>query len=213
MRDDSPADITLALNAVSRRYGRRTVFSGITATARGGEALVVAGPNGSGKSTLLKIIAGLIPPSSGEAGVSIEGRMLDTLARRRILGYVAPDLRLYDELTGAENLQFFGRMRGLTLERQDLIELLTRVGLKGRGRDFVGNYSSGMRQRLKYAFALLHRPPMLLLDEPTANLDASGAEIVREVVEQQRQEGLVVIATNEATEVAWGDSVVRLDPT
>lgn len=74
----------------------------------------------------------------------------------------------------------------------------------------MGGYSSGMRQRLKYAFALLHRPPVLLLDEPTANLDSAGVEMARSVIEEQRNHGLAVVATNEQSEVAWGDSVIAL---
>jgi heme exporter protein A len=205
-----PADIVLSLESVARHFGRRVVFSGISAEGRGGQALVVAGPNGSGKSTLLKIIAGLLPPSAGRVDVTLNGQPLDAFSRRRHLGYVAPDLALYAELSGAENLLFFARLRGISLSRADLVSLLERVGLKGRGRDYAGSYSSGMRQRLKYAFALLHRPPLLLLDEPTANLDTQGTAVVENVVEEQKERGLVVIATNEAREVAWGDAVVRL---
>jgi heme exporter protein A len=175
-----------------------------------GGVLVVAGANGSGKSTLLRIIAGLLHPTGGDAGVSVGGRPLDSVGRRAQLGYVAPDLVLYRELTGAENLQLFGRLRGLDLSRDRQVELLERVGLKGRGRDLVANYSSGMRQRLKYAFALLHEPPILLLDEPTTNLDAAGAEMARGVVEEQRRRGLAIVATNEQTELGWGDAVVAL---
>lgn len=149
-------------------------------------------------------------PSAGDVKVSFAGRPFGPVARRRILGYVSPDMALYAELSGAENLQFFGRLRGISLGREELVALLERVGLRGRGRDYVGNYSSGMRQRLKYAFALLHRPPLLLLDEPTANLDAQGVEMVESVVAEQRDRGLTVIATNEACEVEWGDVVVRL---
>jgi len=211
MQGEEPADVVLTLRDVARRFGPRAVFADIHAEAQTGQTLVVAGRNGSGKSTLLKIIAGLLPPSAGAVTLSLSGRPLDRLARRRVLGYVAPDLALYAELTGAENLLFFARLRGIALSRAELIALLERVGLKGRGRDYVGNYSSGMRQRLKYAFALMHGPPVLLLDEPTTNLDAQGLEMVESVVVEQKQRGLAVIATNEAREVEWGDAVVRLD--
>lgn len=119
-----------------------------------GEIGVIMGANGAGKSTLLKIIAGLLPPTSGTAQVTVDGIELDAMQRRQVLGYVAPDLTLYRELTGVENLEFFARVRGIRLERSRLKTLLELVGLKGRGRDLVGAYSSGMRQRLKYAFAL-----------------------------------------------------------
>jgi heme exporter protein A len=203
-------EASVLLRDVTRRFGRRTVFSAVSGEAHAGQSLVISGANGSGKSTLVKIIAGLLGPSGGEVDVRIGGKELDPVQRRRHIGYVAPDLALYAELTGAENLQFFGRLRGIHLTRDDLIALLTRVGLRGRGRDYVGDYSSGMRQRLKYAVALLHNPALLLLDEPTANLDAEGAAIVKSIVDEQKRQGLVLIATNEAHEVAWGDAVVRL---
>ncbi len=213
MAEDSAThlpDLFVTLNSVSQRFGRRLIFSNVSGGVRAGEVLVIAGPNGSGKSTLLRIIAGLQQPTGGAADVEIRGTQLNRVDRRRYLGYSAPDLTLYRELTGAENLQLFGRLRGMTPTRERLTELLEKVGLKGRGRDYVGNYSSGMRQRLKYAFALLHEPPILLIDEPTANLDAEGVEMARAVVEEQRNRGLAVVATNEAREVAWGDSVVTL---
>lgn len=172
---------------------------------------MIAGRNGSGKSTLMRIIAGLLPPSAGRVGVCASGQDLDALSRRAVIGAVAPDLQLYGELTGAENLRFFAELRGMPLERDRLAALLERVGLKGRGRELVRNYSSGMRQRLKYAFALLHEPQLLLLDEPTANLDTDGVRMVESVLDEQRRRGAVVIATNEPRELAWGDAVVDLD--
>ncbi len=209
--DESRADVKLDLIDVGRRFGRRTVFQGLSAEVKTGQTLVIAGANGSGKSTLMKIIAGLLPSSSGRVEVAVDGMSLNTQERRRSIGFVSPDLTLYAELTGAENLQFFGRLNGLSLTRDELITLFERVGLKGRGRDYVRSYSSGMRQRLKYAFALLHRPAILLLDEPTMNLDAQGVQIVQEIVASQKRRGMVVIATNEPREVAWGDVVVRLE--
>src|SRR5262245_1475717 len=107
----------LALEAVTRHFGRRVVFENLNAAVGVGETLVVAGANGSGKSTLLKIIAGLLSPSAGEVRWTLDGKLLDPDARRRALGYVAPDLTLYAELTGVENLLFFGRLRGLALAR------------------------------------------------------------------------------------------------
>jgi heme exporter protein A len=202
--------VRLTLQDVGRRFGRRAVFSGITAEAREGQILVVAGANGSGKSTLLRIIAGLLPPSTGAVEFAVSGQTLDTLERRPHLGYAAPDLTLYAELSGVENLEFFAGLRGITLTRDDLAAMLERVGLLGRGRDLVRNYSSGMRHRLKLAYALIGEPPVLLLDEPTANLDAAGVAMVEGIVAERKRRGLVVVGTNEAREVEWGDAVVRL---
>jgi heme exporter protein A len=211
---DSEAELRVRLEQVGHRFGTRRVFTGIDLEVASGQICTVTGPNGSGKSTLLRIVAGLLAPSEGTVTVTVDGRAQSPTERRCFLGYVSPDLTLYRELTAAENLQFFARLSGRTLTRDELIERLTQVGLRGRGRDVVGTYSSGMRQRLKYAFALLARPPILLLDEPSANLDVSGIAIVESLVAAQRSRpggGLTIIATNEPRELEWGDMTVRVD--
>ena len=208
------ADLCICLNNVGHRFGTRRVFSGISFEIAAGQVCTVTGPNGSGKSTLLRIVAGLLAASEGTTAVTAQGAEWSARERSRFLGYVSPDLTLYRELTAAENLQFFARLRGMELTRDDLIDRLTQVGLRGRGRDLVGTYSSGMRQRLKYAFALLASPPILLLDEPTANLDVSGIAIVEGIVAAQRRRvggGLTILATNEPRELEWGDMTVRVD--
>jgi heme exporter protein A len=212
LREGDHLAFNLSLERVGKRFGPRVVFSDVSSSVTSGQILTITGPNGSGKSTLLRIAAGLMAPSAGKVAISSSGQNLEPFERQSNIGYVAPDLILYRELTGVENLRFFARLRGIDLPRADLGALLEKVGLKGRGKDLVGAYSSGMRQRLKYAFALMHAPPILMLDEPTANLDEFGAAIVRQIVDEQRQLGLVVIATNEASEAAWGDTVVQLGP-
>ena len=206
--------VKIELRGLEHGFGTRRVFQPVDATLAAGQVGAITGSNGAGKSTLLRIVAGLLQPLRGEARILIDGQPLDALNRRAHIGYVAPDLTLYRELTGAENLHFFARLRGISLTRDDLIERLTEVGLRGRGRDFVGAYSSGMRQRLKYAFALLTRPPILLLDEPTANLDEAGAAIVMDLIARQRTRpggGLTLLATNEPNESLWGDTLIRLE--
>ena len=202
--------VQLRLEGISRRFGRRRVFEDLTVAVNHGEVLVVTGPNGSGKSTLLLVIAGLLRPNRGRVVATLDGKPLPDAERRRWLGMVAPDLTLYPELTALENLSFFERVRGRKPQESDLNALLERVGLTGRGDDPVGTFSSGMRQRLKYAFALAHRPLVLLLDEPTANLDVSGVSMVEEVIAEQRERGVLVLATNEPEEVRHGDRCVQL---
>ena len=175
-------------------YGRRELFSQVTAEVAPGHCLVVSGANGAGKSTLLKIIAGLLRPETGQ--VEFAGPR----------GYAAPDVQLYGELTGSENLAFFARLRGLS--DAGSAELLAQVGLPAaRGRDFVSAYSSGMRQRLKLAVSLLGDPPLLIWDEPTATLDSVGRSLAEALLAQSRAAGrIVVVATNEADEARrWGD--------
>jgi heme exporter protein A len=202
----------LHIHDLAKRFGRRRVFEGVSAAAATGECLVVTGANGSGKSTLLAIIAGLLRPNKGKVILRLDGHELTAHERREHLGLMAPDVALYHELTGAENLEFFARLRGLNAARSELERLLEQVGLPGRGGDRVGQYSSGMRVRLKYAAALLHRPRFLLLDEPTANLDLSGVAMVETVIEEQRRRGVVVLATNEPDETRFGDRRIDLMP-
>jgi len=202
--------VTLELQGVAKAYGRRVLFRNVSLKLHAGRCLVVTGRNGAGKTTLLRIIAGLARPSRGEVCLSDERGPMDRARMRQSLGMVAPDLMLYDELTAAENLAFFARLRGLSADEGRQEKLLERVGLGGRGSDAVGTFSSGMKQRLRYAYALQHSPPILLLDEPTSNLDAAGEEMVTEVVAQQKAQGLLVIATNNAEEVRHGDEVLHL---
>ncbi len=208
--------ICIRFREVTHRFGPRSVLENISAEVHTGQVGIITGSNGSGKSTLLRVAAGLLTPMAGEVEIQVDGRTLCPDDRRSAIGLVAPDLTLYRELTGAENLSFFARLRGIDPTREMLIEALTEVGLRGRGRDMVSGYSSGMRQRLKYAFAMLGRPPILMLDEPTANLDVEGIAMVERVVAIQKARpdgGIVLVATNEPRETAWGIPLIQLEAT
>lgn len=201
--------VALELKGVSKRFGAREVFQDISISVGSG-CLVVSGRNGSGKSTLLKIIAGLMQPTEGEVVFTSSGEKLPLEIRRSIVGLVAPDLSLYDELSAIENLRFFARVRGIDRPENDLRAILADLGLKGREDDRLGAYSSGMKQRVKYAFAIMHTPPVLLLDEPSANLDKDGVEIVDGIIRRWKTGGIVVIATNEASELGYADRALEL---
>lgn len=207
---DASNQLRLDLEHVAVNYGGRRVLAGITLTLRSGETLVVAGPNGSGKSTLLRLLCGLQRPTTGQVWYRIDGRRYRPAEAPWLIGWVAPDLQLYRELTGLENMQFFAQVRGLRCPPAVLEALLEAVGLGGRGGDLLAAYSSGMTQRLRYAYALLHRPPVLLLDEPTVTLDEPGAALVERIVEEQRARGITVIATNDPRELRFGDYVLKL---
>lgn len=136
---------------------------------------------------------------------------MEAADRRRRVGYASPDLALYPELTGIENLRFFAAVRGGRLSREEAERRMDAVGLAGRGGDPVGAFSSGMRQRLRLAFALLNAPPVLLLDEPSLALDASGADLVAGIVAAQRAAGgLTLLATNDRNEASLGDRTLAL---
>jgi heme exporter protein A len=207
----SPEDqLRLELTDVAADYGARRVLAGLTLTLRGGETLVVAGANGSGKSTLLRLLCGLQRPTAGQVVYMVGAHRYRPDQARWLVGWVAPDLQLYRELSGLENLQFFARVRGMRPTASELESLLEDVGLGGRGGDLLATYSSGMAQRLRYAYALLHQPPVLLLDEPTVTLDERGAALVEQVAARQRERGITVIATNDPREIRFGDYVLHL---
>jgi len=175
------------------------VFRRVSIDVKSGSCLLVTGSNGSGKSTLLKLLAGLEPAS--------EGSVTPRFDRRAEMGYAAADLRLYPALSGREHLEFSSQLRGLPSE----FELLDRVGLAHKGDEPTGNYSTGMRVRLKLALALQGEPLALLLDEPGAGLDESGRSLLDEIVEEQRSRGFVIVATNDESERRFGDYELRLD--
>ena len=200
----------LDLENIAIDYAARRVVSGVSLTLRAGETLVVAGANGSGKSSLLRVLCGLQRPSRGVAFYTVAGTRYRPEDAAWLVGWVAPDLQLYRELSALENLAFFAEVRGLRQTPSDHLRLLDAVGLRGRGDDLLATFSSGMTYRLNYAFALLHNPPVLLLDEPTVTLDEHGAALVQRVIERQRSHGITVIATNDPRELRYGDYLLRL---
>jgi len=200
----------LKVHGISKYYSSTLLFRDISFDLGPGEILAITGWNGSGKSTLLRIIAGLVRPSAGQVEMSFRDEPIPKASRRRFLGMVAPALALYDELTALENMAFFCRVRGVAYDRNHCLQLMERVGLTEQAHKLCRNYSSGMKQRLKLAQALLHHPPLLLLDEPGCNLDSKGMKIVEDITLAQRRAGMTVIASNEKREVDYADRVINL---
>jgi heme exporter protein A len=196
----------LRFDDVRRRFGRLAVLAGVSGAAGPGEVLLVTGPNGSGKSTLLRCLAGLLAPDAGTIEYREEGQAFDLAERRRRVGLVAPDLAFYAELTVRENLDFFARLRRVGIDRG--LALLGRLGLPADRT--AGTLSSGMRQRLRWAWALLHAPRLLLLDEPFQNFDAAGESAARGLLaEHLAGGGLAVIANPSSLE--FDHVAARLD--
>lgn len=193
------ADTFLRTEELVRGFGKLRVLRGVNLHVERGELLMVTGTNGSGKSTLLRCLAGLAAPQRGAIRCRIDGRDLGAGERRRAVGYVAPDLEFYAELTTRENLDFTCRLRRLDPRRGR--DLLDRVGLPHDR--LAGALSSGMRQRLRWCWALLARPPILLLDEPLQNLDLAGRETVTAMLDEHlAADGLAVVANPESMELS-----------
>ncbi|MFZ9858456.1 MAG: ABC transporter ATP-binding protein [Roseiflexaceae bacterium] len=201
----------LELDQITLDYGARRVLFDISLTVTHGQVLVVTGSNGSGKSTLLRVICGLQRQNAGNVWFHVNDQRHDPLHMRHLIGWMAPDLMLYRELTGHENLRFFADVRGMIIGDDEIEALLTEVGLGGRGGDLLATYSSGMTHRLRYAYALLHQPPLLLLDEPSVMLDKTGHDLLERVVMRQRAHGITVIATNDPREQRFADLLMRLE--
>jgi len=198
---DAPAARVVA-SKLTHRYGRRaTGVCDLDFEFASPGAVAVTGPNGCGKSTLLRIVAGLLRPSGGTSTVQVGGRDHGPADRRHVLGLASPELSFYEEFTAEENLVFAAEARGLGSPVRAAAAVLDRVGLGTRSADRVASFSSGMKQRLRLAFALLHEPAILLLDEPGSHLDESGREAVRDVVARHAARGLVLLATNDPEEI------------
>lgn len=202
--------ISMEVKNLEKWFGKRKVFDKIDFSLREKNSLAITGRNGSGKTTLLKILCGLIRPTKGEVLITLEGKKLSKEEWGNYLGLVMPDLELYGELTALENLSILSRIRGWNPDRDKLKEKIAQVGLKAREDDLVFSFSSGMKQRLKYAFALLSEPKILILDEPTANLDEEGVSLVTEMITQQKQRGILILATNEKSDLKYGDQIIQL---
>jgi heme exporter protein A len=201
---------SLKLSGVGKHYSGTLLFRDISFELHPGEVMAITGWNGSGKSTLLRIIAGLIRPSTGQVEMFFEERPISKESRRQFLGMVAPALCLYEELTGVENIEFFCRVRGVSYDRRKCLDMIDHVGLSDHAHKMCRNYSSGMKQRLKLVQAILHNPPLLLLDEPGCNLDSEGMKIVDYITLEQRKFGMTVIASNEEREVRYADKTINL---
>lgn len=200
----------LTVTGLGKRFGARKVFSDVAFSLSTGDSIALTGRNGSGKTTLLMVLLASQHPSAGTVEYAQDGKKLDDDAVRLQSSLVGPYLNLYDQLTAEENLVFFATVAGLQVTGKRINQLLERVGLQGRGSDLVRAYSSGMKQRLKYAVALLKDPAYLFLDEPSSNLDEPGKQMVAEVIDEYRQKAIIVIATNEREEYGLARAVCAL---
>ncbi|MFN7988073.1 MAG: ABC transporter ATP-binding protein [Thermoanaerobaculia bacterium] len=205
----------LVAEKLCRSFGPRKVFGPLSFVAAPGRVLGVAGANGSGKTTLVKTLVGLIRPSSGSVWLEEAERPGARVPVREAhgwIGWCAPDLSLYGELTPAENLEFFARVAGRPIAREEAERRIAEVGLDPKRLRAIRTrfLSTGQRQRVKLAYAVLGSPAVLFLDEPGSNLDEAGHLVVAAIVAAQRARGSVVLATNDPAELALADERVTL---
>ncbi len=200
----------LTVTDLAKRFGPRRVFSRLAFELATGESLAVVGPNGSGKSTLLMTLLMLYRPTKGRIEYTDSDQRLEESRLRSLTSFVSPYLNLYDQLTAEENLKFFATVAGGSVTGKQIDRLLAKVSLQGRGCDLVAEYSSGMKQRLKYAVALLKSPAFLFLDEPGANLDEEGKRLVAGIIDEYRSHCIIIIATNDREESSLAEKQLRL---
>lgn len=195
----------LSVEKISKNFGRKKILRDISFELFSGKSAAVVGPNGSGKTTLLRVICGLIRPSQGEIRYIENNHPIPQKIFYKTMGLVGPYLELYEELTASENLLFFARMKRIQNAPAKISFLMDRLNLTGNEDEQVKNYSSGMRQRLKYVFALIGEPEILILDEPTSNLDKDGIDRVYDIMSEQKKTKILLLATNEQTDLQYGD--------
>ncbi len=205
------SDYKIELKDVTKVFGRRLIFNKINFELLSGTVYGLAGSNGSGKSTLSKIIVGLLSPTSGKVIHTNGASEIIPEKLHDYIGFVSPYLVLYDEFTAEENLKHFSKIRGNAFDAERAKYLLEFFGIFDRRGDLLKAYSSGMKQRMKFIFAMLHSPPMLLLDEPTSNLDNEGKEKVYAAVREYSKENMVIIASNEDNDLALCSKVIEIE--
>jgi heme exporter protein A len=178
-----------------RRFGETTVLGGVDLVVAAGETVALLGPNGAGKTTLLRVLALLLRPSAGRLALFGAAAASAPPALRRRIGYVGHESLCYPDLTAGENLAFYARLYEVPDGVRRVHELLVWAGLEGAARRPVRVYSRGMSQRLALARALLHRPELLLLDEPFTGLDPEAARALDERLLALRAAGCAVVFT------------------
>jgi len=189
---DEPA---IEVSGLRRDFGDRTAFEGVGFELKAGESLLVLGGNGAGKTTLLRILATLLRPSAGEARVLGARLPNESWKARGRIGFLGHEPLLYRDLSGRENLRFQARLHGVQGEAAErrIEELLAAIGMERRADDRVAELSAGMRQRLAIARCVLHKPELLLLDEPDSNLDADGRKLVHGLIGPKEGRARIVV--------------------
>ena len=190
--------VIVAVDSLVKRFGDFVAVDDVSFDIAEGEIFGLLGPNGAGKTTAISMISCLLTPDEGDVRVDGHSVRSESAAVRRVLGIVPQEIALYPTLTAAENLRFWGKMYGLLGKGlNDAVEYgLAMAGLEDRAKDRVETFSGGMKRRINIAAGILHRPRMLLMDEPTVGIDPQSRNHILDTVRQLNREGMTVIYTS-----------------
>ncbi|HNB51484.1 MAG TPA: ABC transporter ATP-binding protein [Anaerolineales bacterium] len=197
----SPA---IDVRALYKSFGDLQAVQGATFTVQQGEIFSLLGPNGAGKSTTISILAGLLDATSGEAQIMGHSLAQAPEAAKACLGVVPQDIALYPDLSARENLTFWGKMynlRGVPLQKR-VDEVLEIIGLTDRQKDHVGKFSGGMKRRVNIGAALIHKPQVIIMDEPTVGIDPQSRRHILDSVKELNRQGMTVLYTTHYMEEA-----------
>ncbi len=199
MKDASPApkaSWAIEVNQLVKSFGNTLALAGVDLKVKRGQTVAIFGPNGAGKSTLIKVLATIMNPSSGE--VLVDGLNLKSNAEviRTMIGVVPHQTLLYSNLTAYENLEFYSRMYDVPHFKERILQVVDMVGMKPRLYDRVGTLSRGMQQRLSIARALLHKPAIMLLDEPETGLDQQAISMLWRSLKEKGSERTVIFTSH-----------------
>ncbi len=186
---------------LTKDYGSRRAISDLTFNAEKGEILGFLGPNGAGKTTTMRILTGYMPPTAGKVTIGGHDVIEDSLAVRRIVGYMPETVPLYNDMTVYEYLKYMADLRRVKNGKQRVYETLEMVQLSDRAQGYIGKLSKGMRQRVGLAQALLHQPDVLILDEPTIGLDPKQVVTFRQLIRSIGKDRTVLLSSHILPEV------------
>jgi ABC-2 type transport system ATP-binding protein len=190
----------IRVSGLTKDYGPRRAIENLTFEAEQGEILGFLGPNGAGKTTAMRILTGYMPPTQGEAIVAGYDIISESIEVRRRVGYLPETVPLYNDMTVFDYLRFMADLRHLPKADERVDETLEMVGMADRSTGYISNLSKGMRQRVGLAQALLHRPEVLILDEPSIGLDPGQVVEVRNIIREIGKERTVLLSTHVLTE-------------
>jgi ABC-2 type transport system ATP-binding protein len=186
----------IQVNGLTKDYGARRAIDNLTFDAEQGEIVGFLGPNGAGKTTTMRILTGYMPPTDGTATVAGYDVVEESLEVRKRVGYLPETVPLYNDMTALEYLKFMADLRRIPDPEERAYETLEGVNLKDRANSYIGTFSKGMRQRIGLAQALIHRPEVLILDEPTIGLDPAQVVEIRNVIREIGKDRTVLLSTH-----------------